>query len=135
MNLKGINEPEFKYDFRDKKYKLMEINLRPMMWHRVGALSGVPLNYIQYLEATKQTIPRYQQTKLVKIHYSYLNHELINLIYRRKYFKIFKSNLWGGEQNVLALWDKSDPMPFFRSFISIIKKYKRSLKRKKNVTT
>jgi D-aspartate ligase len=48
MDIKGIAEPEFKYDSRDKKYKLMEINLRSMMWHRVGNLSGVNLQYTQY---------------------------------------------------------------------------------------
>lgn len=130
MDLWGINEPEFKYDHRDGKFKLMEINLRPMMWHRVGALSGVPLNYIQYLDATNQNIPKYIQSQRYDIHYIYLNHELINILRRRGYFKVFKNNLFGGDQRVLALWDYRDPFPFFMSFISILKKYIRFVKRK-----
>ncbi|MFT7155922.1 MAG: D-aspartate ligase [Parvicella sp.] len=135
MNLFGINEPEFKYDYRDGKYKLMEINLRPMMWHRVGALSGVPLNYIQYLDATNQKTPEYTQNRSIIIHYVYHNHELINLFYRSNYYSIFKNNLWGGQQRVFALWDKTDPLPFFRSFLSVIKRYMRLLKRKKDAVT
>jgi len=51
MDIKGIAQPEFKYDSRDKKYKLTEINLRSMMWHKMGNLSGVDLHYSQYLDA------------------------------------------------------------------------------------
>ena len=133
MNLHGINQPEFKYDHRDRKYKLMEINLRPMMWHRVGTLSGVPLNYIQYLEAIKDPIPKYSQNIKTKIHYIYLNHEIINLLRRKKYFSIFKNNIWGGDKRVFALWDIKDPLPFSMSFFSIVKKYVRSLKRNRHV--
>ena len=56
MDIKGIAQPEFKYDFRDQKYKLMEINLRSMMWHRVGNLSGVNLQYSQYLDALGEKV-------------------------------------------------------------------------------
>ena len=101
----------------------MEINLRPMMWHRLGALSGVPLNYIQYLCATNKNIPKYVQNKNEKIHYIYLNHEIINLLYRPNYYSKFKNNIFGADRRSIALWDIKDHIPFFYSFISIIKKY------------
>ncbi len=132
MNLYGINQPEFKYDPRDQKYKLMEINLRPMMWHRLGALSGVPLNYIQYLRATNKDIPKYVQKKNNKIHYTYLNHELINLLYRSNYYSKFKNNVFNADKIVLALWDLKDPLPFFYSFISVVKKYFRYKRKNKH---
>jgi predicted ATP-grasp superfamily ATP-dependent carboligase len=134
MNLWGINEPEYKFDYRDGKYKLMEINLRPMMWHRVGALSGVPLNYIQYLDAVNKKIPNYVQNQKTKIHYIYLNHEIINLLTRKNYFKVFRNNIFGGEKRVLALWDSKDKLPFFYSFFSIYRRFKKTIKRRKHDT-
>ncbi|RZB29729.1 MAG: hypothetical protein SRB1_02009 [Desulfobacteraceae bacterium Eth-SRB1] len=135
MDLWGINEPEFKFDSRDGLFKLMEINLRPMMWHRVGALSGVPLNYIQYLQAVGRKIPDFKQEQNKKIHFIYLNHELINLFRRKHYFKFFKYNLFKGDKRIFALWDKKDLLPFFYGFIGIIKKYKRYRIRNKNANS
>jgi len=48
LNAFGIVQPEFKYDYRDKSFKLMEVNLRSMMWHRTGSISGVKLHETQY---------------------------------------------------------------------------------------
>jgi predicted ATP-grasp superfamily ATP-dependent carboligase len=79
MNIYGIAEPEFKYDHRDGKYKLTEINLRSMMWHRVGNLSGVNIQYSQYLDALGKTVPHQDQLKNKNIHFVYLRHEIINI--------------------------------------------------------
>ncbi|WP_029511347.1 ATP-grasp domain-containing protein [Croceivirga radicis] len=111
MDLYGICEPEFKYDPRDGDYKLMEINLRSMMWHRVGNLSGVFLQQTQWLDALGKTVPKYEQsTKLV--HFSYLKHEVVNLVLRKGYFRLFKQNLYKGDENRLAMFTKGDLKPF-----------------------
>ncbi len=111
INLFGINEPEFKFDPRDGKYKLMEINLRSMMWHRLGNRSGVTLHYTQYLDAQGITPPPQRQnlnrsTKLV-----YLKHELLNLITERNYFKTFAGNLFPIKDVSFAVWNWRDPLP------------------------
>lgn len=117
LNLFGIVEPEFKYDHRDDKYKLTEINLRSMMWHRVGNRSGVKLQYSQWLDAIGKETPKYVQNLDGKVHYSYFKHEIINLIRRKKYCKYFINNLFGAKKNYYGTFDVRDIKPFiFDSF-------------------
>ena len=113
MNLTGIVEPEFKYDYRDKKYKLMEINLRSTMWHRTGNLSGVNIQYTQYLDATGQKIPIQQQEKKRNIHYVYFKHELYNLLTRKNYFSTFWTNLIRSDETHFAVFQLTDIKPAF----------------------
>jgi predicted ATP-grasp superfamily ATP-dependent carboligase len=119
MDIKGIAEPEFKYDFRDKKYKLMEINLRSMMWHRVGNLSGVNLQYTQYLDALGKNVDPQIQVKNKDIHFIYLNHEIINLVMRRKYLPIFIKNIWHSTESYIAVYDKRDLKPFIKDSLDM----------------
>lgn len=120
MDLKGIAEPEFKYDCRDGKYKLMEINLRSMMWNRVGYLSGVNLHYTQYLDAIGGEVPSYRQEKTRDTHLVCLKHELSNLIRRKGYAGIFYHNLFGGDVTNIALFDIRDLRPFLVNCVDII---------------
>lgn len=119
MDIKGIAQPEFKYDSRDRKYKLMEINLRSMMWHRVGNLSGVNLQHSQYLDAIGEEINRQVQVKSRDVHFVYLKHEIINLVTRRKYLKTFRKNLLGSDETHLAVYDRRDIKPFLIDCIDI----------------
>ena len=112
LNLKGIAEPEFKYDQRDRKYKLMEINLRSMMWNRVGYLSGVNIHYSQYVDAIGGKVQTYRQEKEKDIHFVYLRHEIINLLTRKEYFSIFYTNLLKGDIVNVAFFDIHDIKPF-----------------------
>jgi len=120
MDLKGINEPEFKYDSRDGKYKLMEINLRSMMWHRVGNLSGVNIQYSQYLDAIGKNIEVQHQNQEDIIHFIYMKHEILNLFTRKSYWKHFKRNVFHKNRE-FAVYDKNDLKPFFYDLIGTIK--------------
>ncbi|WP_417656307.1 hypothetical protein [Pseudidiomarina aestuarii] len=121
MNLWGIAEPEFKYDERDGQYKLMEINLRSMMWHRTGNLSGVKLQYTQWLDAAGIEPPRQQQNRIERIHYIYMKHELLNLISRNNYFKYFKRNIFNCNKCEFAVFNWADLKPFIYDLLSLSK--------------
>lgn len=121
MDLKGICEPEFKYDERDGKYKLMEINLRSMMWHRVGNLSGVNIQYSQYLDAVGKSVPRQIQNQEKRVHFVYMKHEILNLLKRKAYWKHFKYNVFGCKSREFAVWDKTDVKPFLFDTIGFMK--------------
>ncbi len=132
MDIKGIAQPEFKYDFRDKKYKLMEINLRSMMWHRVGNLSGVNLQYSQYLDALGEKVDYQVQIKNKDIHLFYLKYEIINLIERRQYLRTFIRNFMDSDETHIVVYDKKDIKPFLKDCTDTVKvtigKFLRTLK-------
>lgn len=121
MDLKGICEPEFKYDARDGKYKLMEINLRSMMWHRVGNLSGVNIQYSQYLDAVGETVLKQTQNQEKRVHLVYIKHEILNLIFRKDYWKHFKYNLFGCKNREFVVLDKTDIKPFLFDALGFMK--------------
>lgn len=112
MDLAGIAEPEFKFDARNGEYKLMEVNLRSMMWHRVGNLSGVNLQYSQWLDAAGSPVPRQSQSMSPRVHYVYMKHELINLLSRRGYWAHFRHNVFGSDEVHFAVFDRDDLKPF-----------------------
>jgi D-aspartate ligase len=117
FNAFGIVEPEFKYDYRDGKYKLMETNLRSMMWHRTGSISGVKLHETQYNYATGKAINHYDQDMSKSIHFVLMLHEIPNLIARKGYWKHFKHNVFGGHKRVWAIFEWGDMKPFFYSLL------------------
>ena len=113
LNLYGINQPEFKYDYRDGKYKLMEINLRSMMWNRVGYLSGVKLHLTQWEDALGEKTTPYLQNTQQHFRYLYFKHELVCLLFRKGYYKTyFKEHFKSTEKIHWATLDKSDWKPF-----------------------
>jgi len=54
MRVSGMVEVEFKYDRRDRKYKLLDINVRPWGWHTLCIACGLDFPYMQYCAATGQ---------------------------------------------------------------------------------
>ncbi|HIH74096.1 MAG TPA: hypothetical protein HA306_02095 [Methanosarcina sp.] len=127
MNIKGIAQPEFKYDARDKKYKLMEINLRSMMWHRVGNLSGVNLHYSQYLDALGEKVNPQVQMKNKIIHFLYLKHEIRNLIMQKRYVRTFLKNIIESDKTYFAVYDRKDIKPFLKDSMDMLKEATRKL--------
>ena len=108
----GVVEPEFKFDERDGKFKLMEVNLRSMMWHRTGKISGVRLHKSMYDFALGSKPIKDAQYKEPTIHFVYMVHEVGNLIARKGYWKYFKHNVWGGDKRVWAVYELQDIKPF-----------------------
>jgi predicted ATP-grasp superfamily ATP-dependent carboligase len=51
----GLVEVEFKYDVRDRRYKLLDVNVRPWTWIGLGAAAGVDFPYLAWQLAQGMT--------------------------------------------------------------------------------
>jgi len=48
----GIVEIEFKYDRRDGRYKILDVNARPWGWHTLGKAAGIDFSYLLWRQKT-----------------------------------------------------------------------------------
>ena len=51
IGLDGMAEVEFKFDARDRKYKILDVNLRPWGWHGLGKAAGIDFPYLLWRQA------------------------------------------------------------------------------------
>ena len=122
----GVGEPEFRYDSRDGKYKLMEINPRVMMWHITGHFAGVNLPLIQYYhcigdqarcaalcvgqdDCSKRLV--YMHTEILNV----LDHEPV-----WHYIKSVVRSLLLKDKRFMV-WRWQDPRPWFTGVVELIK--------------
>jgi D-aspartate ligase len=58
LRFSGLVEVEFKFDARDGRFKLLDVNPRAWTWIGLGAAAGVDFPTIQFALATGETVPR-----------------------------------------------------------------------------
>ena len=54
----GIAEIEFKFDARDRRYKILDVNARSWTWNSLGALAGVDFPYVLWRLAMGEKVHR-----------------------------------------------------------------------------
>jgi D-aspartate ligase len=57
INYTGLVEVEFKYDSREARYKLLDINGRLWTWNALGHRAGVDFPYLMWLQARGKPLP------------------------------------------------------------------------------
>ncbi len=133
----GIGEPEFKYDARDGKYKLTEINPRAMMWHIVGYFGGVNLPLIQYYHLTgdaeacrKLCVAQNPRPKRLV----FMTFELMNILDHRPKLAYIKSairSLFLRRKRFAIFWI-NDPLPWVQHVCFFVRKFFSKIIRGKN---
>jgi predicted ATP-grasp superfamily ATP-dependent carboligase len=57
INYSGLVEVEFKYDVRERRYKLLDVNGRLWTWNALGNRAGVDFAYLMWLESQGKSVP------------------------------------------------------------------------------
>ncbi len=58
LGYSGLVEIEFKYDARDGRYKILDVNARTWTWIALGGIAGVDFPYLQWRVALGEKLPR-----------------------------------------------------------------------------
>jgi len=119
MHVSGMVEVEFKYDLRDKLYKLLDINVRPWGWHTLCMACGLDFPYIQYCDvlglASTTMAPRYSYrwVRLLTDIPAGLQEIRAGIITPGAYFRSLSGNI------VFSVFDWRDPLPAVADSIAI----------------
>ena len=57
IGFNGIAEVEFKFDSRDSKYKILDVNTRAWGWHTLGKRAGIDFAYLLWQQMLGSDIP------------------------------------------------------------------------------
>jgi D-aspartate ligase len=57
LHFSGLVEVEFKFDARDRRYKLLDVNPRPWTWIALGGAAGVDFAWIEWRLARREAVP------------------------------------------------------------------------------
>jgi D-aspartate ligase len=114
LNFSGLVEVEFKYDDRDGRYKILDVNPRTWSWTALGAAAGIDFPYLAWRLAVGETVlplPR-APAGIVWMHLSRdivaAAHEMMRgSLTLRDYLAVFRKPI------VFAAFAGNDPLPAF----------------------
>ncbi|PYR51757.1 MAG: ATP-grasp domain-containing protein [Acidobacteria bacterium] len=113
----GMAEVEFKFDSRDRRYKILDVNARPWGWHALGKAAGIDFSYLVWRQKVGREmtpIPSHKRATWVRELNDFL--AIAKSPNRAAEIRcllgaILRGNLTG------ATFDLLDPVPFFAEFV------------------
>jgi predicted ATP-grasp superfamily ATP-dependent carboligase len=113
----GIAEAEYKYDHRDGRYALIEINLRHWDQHELGTLAGVDVTWLAYCEALGRPLGEQQLARQGAAGTWVAERELVDLLLRRVLGVVSGRRGESGQRRranrplMFGVWRLKDPIP------------------------
>lgn len=117
LNYRGFSEIEWKYDLRDGRYKLIEINPRFIFYMGLCVACGMNFPYIQYCDLVANRKIRIDSFK----ENIYWIHEYKDLLHTLLHHRLESFSLWEYirpyvGRKTLAILDMKDPRPFYEQW-------------------
>ncbi|NPA51299.1 MAG: hypothetical protein GXO22_00195 [Aquificae bacterium] len=117
----GVCDVEFKYDYRDNTYKIIEVNARIGRWYRLVTKSRkIPLTAsIHYLANTNTKLKETQEKE--NIIWLFPIRDIPAILKQENKLKAIK--YYFKRNKVWCIFDKKDPLPFLMYFFEMGYKY------------
>jgi predicted ATP-grasp superfamily ATP-dependent carboligase len=113
----GMAEVEFKYDPRDGRYKILDVNPRPWGWHTLGRAAGVDFVRLTWEQKVGHQVsqhkPKHNATWIREITDPLAILKSGNRL--AEFTRLIKAVATG--RFTLAAFDLLDPVPFFAEFV------------------
>jgi D-aspartate ligase len=115
----GLAELEYKYDARDRQYKLLDVNLRTWGYHSIGRRAGVDFPYLLFRDQMGEEVePCRAETGIRWIRISTdLPTALGEVLRGRMAMRAFLRSLKG--LNIEAVFERGDLLPAFAEFLHL----------------
>jgi D-aspartate ligase len=111
IKYRGIFSTEFKYDYRDNLYKVIEINVRPWWYIEFATSCGINVCKLAYQDALEQDVSELKDykegTSLVYLYYDFLSCLQMHREQKLTIWSWLKSWCWA--KHPIFRWD--DPLP------------------------
>jgi D-aspartate ligase len=113
----GLAEVEFKFDPRDGKYKILDVNIRAWGWHRLGRAAGVDYPYLLWRQAVG--LPETALGAMREAAWIREITDFISIAKSRDPVAELKRLLRAlySRKCISATWSLVDPVPFFAEFV------------------
>lgn len=119
----GLVEVEFKYDRRDGRFKLLDINGRTWTWHMLGSRAGIDFTWLAWLAAQGQTVPK--ATAAPGVHWIHMPRDLVagcqEILRGRLSAREYLRSLRGPRE--YAVVAKDDPLPALMEMPLMLERY------------
>jgi predicted ATP-grasp superfamily ATP-dependent carboligase len=111
LSYHGLVEVEFKFDVRDQKYKLLDINPRCWTWHHLGQKAGVDFSHLAWRAAQGLEVTPVRARPGIR--WFYFSRDIMAAFLEirrgRLSFAAYLKSLLGSKTSAVFAWD--DPIP------------------------
>jgi predicted ATP-grasp superfamily ATP-dependent carboligase len=113
IGFQGVCGTEFKFDARDGKYKMIEVNQRQTLWFSLISAAGIDLNYIAYCDLAGIEPELEQQTQADGVRWAYLEKDLLSSVHYALRGELSLPAWWRSLKGVRshAVMSVNDPLP------------------------
>ena len=110
LGINGLGGTEFKYDHRDKKYKMIEVNMRPQLWDDIMRVTGKDLIWYGYCDLVGLNC-KSMQKQIYGYKWVYLTRDVISALWFIKHGEMSIKDWLNSYKDVktFAVLDLKDP--------------------------